>query len=167
LAIGGSDYADAYIEHSSGIKILAEVKSALLLTYPLLLEIQGAGEFQQHTKTILTSSQLKACNSALKAIGIAKMPALQCPGVVWFGESLPKETWERAQNAVKNCDVLFSVGTSAVVWPAAQLPIEAARSGATVIQVNPEKTDLDKVAHYNLHGQAGTVLPQLIEAITQ
>ncbi|NOS74634.1 MAG: hypothetical protein HOP36_08890, partial [Methyloglobulus sp.] len=36
LAIGGSDYADAYIEHSSGIKILAEVKSAPLLTYPLL-----------------------------------------------------------------------------------------------------------------------------------
>jgi NAD-dependent deacetylase len=89
------------------------------------------------------------------------------PGVVWFGESLPEAAWERAQNAVRNCDVLFSVGTSAVVWPAAQLPIEAARSGATVIQINPEKTDLDQVAHYNLYGQAGTVLPLLIEAITQ
>jgi NAD-dependent deacetylase len=63
--------------------------------------------------------------------------------------------------------VLFSIGTSAVVWPAAQLPIEAARSGATVIQVNPDKTDLDRVAHYNLHGQAGTVLPHLLEAITR
>jgi NAD-dependent deacetylase len=88
------------------------------------------------------------------------------PGVVWFGESLPEAAWGRAQNAVRNCDVLFSIGTSAVVWPAAQLPIEAARYGATVIQVNPEKTDLDKVAHYNLHGQAGIVLPQLIEAFT-
>jgi len=89
------------------------------------------------------------------------------PGVVWFGESLSEAAWERAQLAVRNCDLLFSIGTSAVVWPAAQLPIEAARSGATVIQVNPDKTALDQVADYNLHGQAGTILPLLLEAITQ
>ena len=89
------------------------------------------------------------------------------PGVVWFGESLPEDAWKRAQLAVNNCDLLVSIGTSAVVWPAAQLPIDAAQSGATIIQINPDKTALDRVAHYNLHGQAGFVLPLLIKAIIQ
>ena len=89
------------------------------------------------------------------------------PGVVWFGETLPEEAWKRAQHAVNSCELLIAIGTSAVVWPAAQLPIDAARSGATIIQINPDKTSLDQVAHYNLHGQAGFVLPLLIKAITQ
>ncbi|NOU23040.1 MAG: hypothetical protein HOO93_14895 [Methyloglobulus sp.] len=74
LAIGGSDYADAYIEHSSGIKILAEVKSAPLLTYPLLLEIHGVDGFQQHKKVTLTTSQLKACDSAMNMHGGTLIP---------------------------------------------------------------------------------------------
>lgn len=87
------------------------------------------------------------------------------PGVVWFGEMLPEDQWQQAQLAARNCDVLIAIGTSSVVWPAAQLPNDAARVGATVIQVNPDQTAFDNIAHYNLRGKAGDILPKLLEAI--
>ena len=87
------------------------------------------------------------------------------PGVVWFGESLPEQAWQSAQKAVEECDLLFSIGTSSVVWPAASLPETAARNGAVVVQVNPEPTALDRTARFNLRGMAGDILPALLEAL--
>lgn len=86
------------------------------------------------------------------------------PGVVWFGEELPRNAWSDAKQAVRECDVLLCVGTSAVVYPAAALPFEAAEQGVCVIQVNPDPTSLDSVARFNLRGRAGEVLPALVEA---
>jgi hypothetical protein len=65
VAIGGSDYADALIVHKNGVKILAEVKSAPLITYPLLIKIKQIDNLEHHQKITITSSQLKACESAL------------------------------------------------------------------------------------------------------
>ena len=86
------------------------------------------------------------------------------PGVVWFGEALPDAAWQRAVEAARHCDLLLSVGTSALVYPAAELPQIAVRNGATVIQVNPAPTALDDIADWNLHGAAGEVLPALVAA---
>jgi NAD-dependent deacetylase len=55
----------------------------------------------------------------------------------------------------------MTVGTSGLVCPAAEIPQVAARFGATVIQVNPQPTPLDAVAHLNLHGPAAQILPDL------
>lgn len=63
--IGGSDYADAVILHKNGTKIFAEVKSAPLITYPLLINTHQLNSLSHHQKINLTSSQLKACDSAL------------------------------------------------------------------------------------------------------
>jgi NAD-dependent deacetylase len=87
------------------------------------------------------------------------------PGVVWFGEALPTKAWAEAQQAAAECDVLFSIGTSSVVWPAAELPFIAAECGAAVIQINPGETDLDRVAKWNLRGKAGEVLPLLLQGL--
>ncbi len=84
------------------------------------------------------------------------------PGVVWFGEYLPHAALAAAQAAAADCDVFFSVGTSALVYPAAELPHVARRAGAVVVQVNPGPTDLDAAAHHNLRGRAGEVLPRLV-----
>ena len=86
------------------------------------------------------------------------------PGVVWFGESLPADQWQRAQQLSSECDVLLSVGTSSVVYPAAQLPHLAKASGATVVQINPDSTGLDGALDFNLSGKAGEVLPELVRA---
>lgn len=86
------------------------------------------------------------------------------PGVVWFGESLPEEDWGRALAATRDTDLVFSVGTSSLVYPAAEIPELAARMGATVVQINPASTALDRVARYNLQGPAGVILPALVAA---
>lgn len=83
------------------------------------------------------------------------------PGVVWFGEMLPEIPWQRAAEAVQACDLLLCVGTSALVYPAAALPMLAAQQG-TVVQINPEPTALDEHATFNLRGRAASVLPQLL-----
>lgn len=72
--IGGSDYADAVILHKDGTKILAEVKSAPLITYPLLIQIKQFEKLSHHHKISLTSSQLKACHSALYLHNKAVIP---------------------------------------------------------------------------------------------
>lgn len=86
------------------------------------------------------------------------------PDVVWFGEMLPEATLEAARQAARNCDLLLSVGTSSLVYPAAELPYLAARGGAAVVQVNPAPTPLDETASFNLLGKAGEVLPALLAA---
>jgi len=63
--IGGSDYADALIIHKNGLKIFAEVKSAPLITYSLLIQTNQFDAAKHHQKINLTASQLKVCDSAL------------------------------------------------------------------------------------------------------
>jgi len=65
VAIGGGNSADAMIIHKNGMKIFAEVKSAPLITYPLLIKINQIDNGAHHRRITITSSQLKACDSAL------------------------------------------------------------------------------------------------------
>jgi NAD-dependent deacetylase len=72
---------------------------------------------------------------------------------------------DAALRASTSCDVFLSVGTSTVVYPAAALPFEALRAGATIIEINPGPTPLTDQAHYVLAGAAGLVLPELLSRI--
>ncbi len=81
------------------------------------------------------------------------------PDVVLFGEMLPEDVYERAASGATECDVCVVVGTSGVVYPAARLPEIALRSGAYVLEVNPEQTPLSAFCHATVHGAAGEVLP--------
>ncbi|HWP42579.1 MAG TPA: Sir2 family NAD-dependent protein deacetylase, partial [Blastocatellia bacterium] len=84
------------------------------------------------------------------------------PDVVLFGEMLPEGVFERAEEAAAGADLFFVIGTSAVVYPAAGLPIIARQAGAKVIEVNPERTDISMYADVTLLGKAGEILPQFI-----
>jgi NAD-dependent deacetylase len=85
------------------------------------------------------------------------------PDVVWFGETLPPGELEAAMRAAASCDVFLSIGTSGLVEPAASLAFAALERGATVIEVNPERTPLTSHATLVLHGAAGAVLPLLVD----
>jgi NAD-dependent deacetylase len=87
------------------------------------------------------------------------------PGVVWFGEELPAETFERAAEASRRAELFVAVGTSASVWPAAGLIELAAGAGALVVEVNPEPTPLSHLAEVVLRGRAGEVLPRWAEEL--
>ncbi len=84
------------------------------------------------------------------------------PGVVWFGESLPELAWLAAVEAARHCEVFLSVGTSAMVQPAASLLGFSVAAGAVTVQVNPHETPADAAVMFALRGAAGTLLPQLL-----
>lgn len=88
------------------------------------------------------------------------------PDVVWFGENLPEDALAAASAASRGCDVFLSVGTSAMVHPAAGLPIEALAAGATLVEINPERTPLTPRADFVLQGPAGVVLTELVQALS-
>ncbi len=81
------------------------------------------------------------------------------PDVVWFGEMLPQNAIKIAFEVSSSCDLFFSVGTSAVVHPAASLPLMAKRSGAYLVEVNLEPTDLSHLSDELLLGKAGEIMP--------
>lgn len=83
------------------------------------------------------------------------------PGVVWFGEMLDPATLQDAERISSECDVMLVVGTSAVVYPAAALPITAVGNGAQVIIVNPHPSELDDSATVVVRGAAAIDLPRL------
>jgi NAD-dependent deacetylase len=86
------------------------------------------------------------------------------PDVVWFGESLPETALAAAIHSTQSCDLFFSIGTSAIVQPAASLPIHALQSGADVVEINIDQTPLTTYATYFVRGLAGEVLPALLRA---
>jgi NAD-dependent deacetylase len=90
--------------------------------------------------------------------------ALLRPAVVWFGEALPAEAFERAATAARAAVLVLVVGTSALVQPAAALPLLARANGAYLVEVNPEETALSARVDERLAGAAGAVLPRLLAA---
>ncbi len=86
------------------------------------------------------------------------------PGVVWFGEALPADVLRHAMEATAHAQVFLVVGTSAVVQPAASLPLLAQQNGAKLVEVNLEETPLSARADASFWGKAGELLPRLLEA---
>ncbi|HEX2094954.1 MAG TPA: NAD-dependent deacylase [Longimicrobiaceae bacterium] len=87
------------------------------------------------------------------------------PDVVWFGEVLPEDATARAWRLAEECDVMLVVGTSGLVYPAADLPRVARRAGARIVEVNPEPSGITPLADVFLQGTAGTVLPALVDGV--
>jgi NAD-dependent deacetylase len=85
------------------------------------------------------------------------------PHIVWFGEMLDPVDIRASEERLSNTDVLFIVGTSGVVQPAASLGYIAKSAGAFVVEVNLEATPLTGMADQSLFGPAGEILPKIFE----
>jgi NAD-dependent deacetylase len=83
------------------------------------------------------------------------------PTVVLFGETMPAKAVTEAFELARSSDVMLVVGSSLVVYPAAEIPLEAVRSGARLIVANAEPTPLDRFAEVVIHGRSGEILPRL------
>lgn len=84
------------------------------------------------------------------------------PQVVWFGEALPQDVWERAAAAAAQADVILVVGTSAQVYPAASLALHNDR--AFLAEINPDATGLSDRCDCILRERAAIALPHLVSA---
>ena len=89
------------------------------------------------------------------------------PDIVWFHEMLPQDVWMEAERAVQECHCFLTIGTSAVVWPAAGLVLRATDCGASVIEVNLTMTDATRYVQVHLLGPSGQILPQLLERVAR
>ena len=87
------------------------------------------------------------------------------PDVIFFGEMLDPEVLHEAYEAVASCNLLLAVGSSLVVYPAADIPLIAKQAGAKLAIINKGSTPLDSVADYMIDAAAGKILPQLTNLI--
>jgi NAD-dependent deacetylase len=93
---------------------------------------------------------------------------LRCGGIlkaatVSFGQPIPPAVWAAAGRMTAGCDAFVAVGSSLIVQPAARLPVQAKQLGASLVIVNREPTPLDDLADAVLLGEAGTLLPALVD----
>jgi len=89
---------------------------------------------------------------------------LQRPGVVWFGESLPDEAIDAAYEAIEDCDLFLTIGTSAVVYPAAGFSQIAHAHGAPIAEFNVGETPISSMADWSIRAPSGVALPALLAA---
>ena len=87
------------------------------------------------------------------------------PTVVLFGEPMPQAAVAKAFALAREADVVLVVGSSLVVYPAADIPLVALRSGAQMIVINAEPTPFDELAEVVIHGRSGEVLPEIVGLI--
>jgi NAD-dependent deacetylase len=85
------------------------------------------------------------------------------PGVVWFGEALDSLTLDASFEAARRADLCIVAGTSAMVYPAAGVPLATLSEGGQVVEVNPHPTPLTPRARWSLRGPSGTLLPAILD----
>ncbi len=110
----------------------------------------------------------------LETIPLDRLPPLcpECGGilktdVVMFGEPIPADALNEGYRQAASADVFLSVGTSAVVYPAADFPVVAKRHGAPLIEINPNETALSEIADIVIRESASVALPALVEELAQ
>lgn len=91
--------------------------------------------------------------------------AMMRPDVVWFGEAVPTGVLQRSFSFIDNCDLVIVIGTSAVVQPAASLPIYGKNRGLPLAVVNPEPTPISNFADFQLLGRAAEILPEIVRRL--
>ena len=105
-----------------------------------------------------------ACKEAGRTTTTGKTPYKR-PNIVWFGDSLSPEVLGLVRDALVGCDLLVSIGTSAVVYPAAELPHIAQRAGARLVEINPEDTPMSALYEVRLRTTATEGLAALCEGL--
>ena len=89
------------------------------------------------------------------------------PDAVFFGEAMPVWETSEAQRRAQSCDLCIVIGSSLVVYPAALMPQYAVQSGARLIIVNRDATELDRVADVCIHASAGETMSKLIKRVKE
>ncbi len=101
--------------------------------------------------------------------GEADPPCRSCGGMlksatISFGQGLVAHDLERAQRAAERCDLLLAIGTTLAVYPIAAMVPVAKESGARIVIVNGEPTEMDAIADACLRGSISEILPRLVPA---
>lgn len=101
-----------------------------------------------------------------------KPPVCHCggflkPATISFGQNLREDDLERASRAARDCDLVIALGSSLSVYPAASVPMAAARRGVPYIIINQGGTDHDSAREVSLRieGDVADYLPPAVSAV--
>ena len=164
---------------NDGHRGLARLEQLGILTSVITQNIDGLHQAAGNTDVIEFHGTFawQRCIQCDRRIETSKVdasrlpPRCACSGIlrpdaVFFGEMIPPAALWRSQEVAARCDVMLVVGTSAVVQPAASMPVIAKESGAVVIEINPEPTDLTgRVSDYLIPGKAADVMNRIIAGL--
>ena len=110
----------------------------------------------------------------METISLDRLPPLcpECGGIlktdtVMFGEPIPSDALRECYRQALAADLFIVVGTSALVFPAAEFPVMAKRQGALLIEVNPGETPLSEIADVTIRASAGEALPAVVELLQE
>ena len=156
-----------------GHKAIAELEKYAQVTV-LTQNIDGLHQKSGSSKVLelhgsIVKIKCSVCNYKEEILTeISNLPPLcKCgnmlrPDVVWFGEPLPQNVWQNAINFASQCDLMIIVGTSLVVSPANTLPLYAKQNNATLIEINPENTEMSKEMNEIIRKTSTEALPKLV-----
>jgi NAD-dependent deacetylase len=159
---------------------LAELERMGLLSSVITQNVDGLHQAAGNTNVIefhgthRTLSCLK-CSTKIEGTSLtledlpprcSRCSSLLKPDVVFFGEPIPWEAQIMSFKESKSCKAVLVIGTSAVVYPAATIPITAKERGAIVIEINTEPTPLtNQISDYLICGSAGEIIPAIVEEV--
>ena len=89
------------------------------------------------------------------------------PATISFGQSMPERETAEAFRRSAACDVFIVIGSSLVVYPAAQMPVEAKRAGAKLVIINRDATPCDSMATIVLRAPAGPTMGAILEKVKE
>ena len=114
----------------------------------------------------LTKIRCRRCEFTMDNFGDTQLCPLcggeMMPGVVDFGQSLPREALNEAIRQSQDCDLFLVAGSSLVVVPAADMPRLAVDQGAKLVIINEGETPLDSAAELKFEERIGLVLPPAV-----
>ena len=123
-------------------------------TYAKCLNCEAREELEIIKQAFLGRDELPVCKFCSGHIKTA---------TISFGQSMPEEPVRRAHEEALACDLLLVIGSSLVVYPAADIPMIAKRNGATLVILNREPTPLDSYADLVISEEIGEILPPAIK----
>jgi NAD-dependent deacetylase len=169
-------------EPSPAHKALASLEDAALLTAVITQNVDGLHQVAGNGKVIeyhgnhrrLVCIHCKGRREFVPdALKIVPYPTCEkCgeplkPDVVFFGEQIPILEQVEANEQAKRCKVMIIIGTSGVVYPAAEIPYIAHSNGAKIVEINLEPTPFtSSISHYFFAGSASTVLPRILQHVS-
>lgn len=87
------------------------------------------------------------------------------PSVVGFGQSMPQKDLAQSFEHAQRSDLFIVLGSSLVVTPAANVPVEALQAGARLVIVNQGETPLDRHVNLRFEEGIGDVFPEAVERL--
>jgi len=144
------------LHQRAGSRRVIEVHGTAMQVHCLACDKRwGCGEIQARQDAGETDFLCDACGGLLKSMTVS------------FGQELPVADWMEARQLVRSADLFITLGSSLVVYPAAELPQLARERGARVVIINRDPTPLDGLAHLVINAPIGETMEAVMNDLVK